>query len=117
MKLKQADRIRRTLQKEFAPSELVEMFQAFRLLDKSLTVTAGEGWLDRVGGYNLPYDIRSVLSGNLKPDDRGVLNTEKGLEQRRRAWAYANAYPGERSAEEREVIFKMHLHDIRRGAA
>jgi len=56
---------------------LKEMFRAFRLLDTSLTATCGPDWLERSSAFCIPHDLYSVLTGNLTPDDRGILRSKE----------------------------------------
>lgn len=53
--------------------ERKELVRAVLALDKSLGITIGPEWLDRGTGAELPYDVHSVVSGGLIPDERGVL--------------------------------------------
>lgn len=70
----EAEAVRETLS-EIPPLYLKEMFRAFLAVNRSLTETIGPDWLDKSSGQNIPYDIRSVLLGNLKADERGVLRS------------------------------------------
>lgn len=57
---------------DLSNSQRKELVRAVLILNTSLSQTIGANWLDKVSGAEIPYDIFSILTGNLIPDEKGI---------------------------------------------